>query len=454
MTDKHQGWRRPLRAAQLLGVLAITCAPAAFGLQIHTAAHANTTPPNPDCTLIVPPNPLTAEGLATPFQLVATDPAGGPCNETNDAQSAFVEAGIFDPHKGVITVYHPLVIDKGTQPAVAPVVPELPQDAVVALWFGYNGNSLTLTAASARTLEQAHCVNGAPDSPFGQFSYCNASNFFRRANLAIWEGRLRVPPVGTANDGKPCPTVRDFMVVDQDQSDNLPTLYLVTPDGELAQYSARNLAALKGAVTLGNPSDNRLLDVFIDGALRCKPFMAQDLGDPGQWVPALPLNELQARMHQITPVALIPGGDPMTVVDGNEDLHKVNRYRRGVDQPLADSYHDVDTARYCRQMIRIAPGRILANKTRFTKFYSPDTGAAKSLYTFLAQRFVQSYGLLNCETLTGIANPISVTTNADGVVTKALIDTAALDKAIRGIASTRSSDDFEDAWWRSLWSRN
>src|ERR1700744_2110049 len=36
-------------------------------------------PPNPDCTLIVPSNPLSAKGLSTPFQLVATDPNGGPC---------------------------------------------------------------------------------------------------------------------------------------------------------------------------------------------------------------------------------------------------------------------------------------------------------------------------------------------------------------------------------------
>src|SRR6185312_17193297 len=34
-------------------------------------------PPNPDCSLIVPSNPLSAKGLSTPFQLVATDPAGG-----------------------------------------------------------------------------------------------------------------------------------------------------------------------------------------------------------------------------------------------------------------------------------------------------------------------------------------------------------------------------------------
>jgi len=73
---------------------------------------------NMDCSIIFPANPLTAEGLATPYQLIATDPANGPCNEGNADQSAFVQAAIFDPATHQISVYNPLVIDYGTQPAV------------------------------------------------------------------------------------------------------------------------------------------------------------------------------------------------------------------------------------------------------------------------------------------------------------------------------------------------
>src|SRR6202012_2411865 len=119
---------RQARAALTLAAFAL-CTTAAVatphGDQIKAqAANAGTTPPNGDCTLIVPPNPLSATGLATPYQLTATDPANGPCNETNTAQSAFVQAAIFDPGTGQISVYHPLVIDAGTKPAVAPVVPK------------------------------------------------------------------------------------------------------------------------------------------------------------------------------------------------------------------------------------------------------------------------------------------------------------------------------------------
>jgi len=455
MTPAEYDGQLRRRGASLLAVLATLCVPLAVAarhgdqLKANVAA-AGTTAPNPDCTLIVPGDPLSAAGLATPYQLVATDPAGGACNETNTAQSAFVQAAIFDPATGQISVYHPLVIDAGTRPAVAPVVPTLPANAVVALWFGDNGDQLTLTAESSATLSDAHCVNGARGSVFGQVAFCNAHAFFKAANAAITSGTLKIPPLGTASDGLPCPTVRDFFVVDQDQSDNLPTLYLITSRGHLAQYNKKNLAALKGAVTLGNGSDNRLTDVFLDGAMGCKPFMVNDLGNPGQLVPAQALNELQARMEQGTPVALIPGGDPMTQLAGNEDRAKVNEYRRGVDQPAADSYYDIDTARYCRQMVRVAPQRMLNNKKNLSAFYTPDAGAANSLYTFMAQRFVASYQILDCESLINIAAPVAVTSNAAGVATSATINQAALTKAIQRLATTKSADDAADAASKSL----
>src|SRR5436190_7096467 len=99
---------------------------------------------NGDCTLIVPPQPLSAQGLATPYQLVATDPANGLCKESNKAQAAFVQGAVIDTATGQISIYNPLVIDQGTRPAATPLVPKLPANGVVALWFGFNGNNLTL----------------------------------------------------------------------------------------------------------------------------------------------------------------------------------------------------------------------------------------------------------------------------------------------------------------------
>src|SRR5579884_4042742 len=77
-------------------------------LQTVQQATATTTTVNLNCTLIVPANPLTAKGLATPYQLTATNPKMGPCIETNPMQSAFVQGAIINPATGQIFVYNPL----------------------------------------------------------------------------------------------------------------------------------------------------------------------------------------------------------------------------------------------------------------------------------------------------------------------------------------------------------
>jgi hypothetical protein len=424
-----------------------------FGVAMLSNLVAQTAP-NPNCTLIVPADALSAQGLATPYQLLATDPSAGECHEANTSQSAFVQAAIFDPASGQISVYNPLVIDEGDVPAAAPIVPTLPANAVVALWFGYNGNVLTLQGAQDGVLDAAGCVNGLPNSNFGQFAYCNAPVFFKAANHAIHAGQLVVPPLGMAADGRACPSVRDFFVVDQDQSDNLPTTYLVTSTG-IAQLTQANLAAFPGATPLGNPSDNRLVDEFLDVALGCTPWTAPDLADPGQMVPALPLNELQARAYQRSPVALVPLGDPMTLKNSSADLSKVNAYRRGVDQPQAGYPYRASTERYCRQMLRIAPSRLLLDQTLMTpdathptRGPSPDPGAANSLFTFMAQRFVASYNILGCAGLIRIPDPISVTTDSTGIVTGATINATTYNNCRRSLSRSEAQDDEDDdaAW--------
>src|SRR5207302_172751 len=158
---------------------------------------------NMDCTLTVPPNPLTAQGLATPYQLSATDRDMGPCREANPGQTAFVQGAVLDPATGKISIYNPLVVDRGRQPAVAPVVPNLPQGAVVALWFGFNGTNLTLKS-DQNSLQDGKCVNGLNQSIFGQFAFCNAAAFFTAANQAIQAGELTPPAFGTAKDRQVC----------------------------------------------------------------------------------------------------------------------------------------------------------------------------------------------------------------------------------------------------------
>jgi hypothetical protein len=140
--------RQPLPLIVFSGVLlAVVAAGALLATSSHPGSYAAGGAVNGDCSLIVPPNPLTAQGLATPYQLVATNPQQGPCHEANPNQAAFVQGAVLDPATGHIAIYNPLVIDKGTQPAIAPVVPPLPRGGIVGLWFGSNGNTLTLMNA-------------------------------------------------------------------------------------------------------------------------------------------------------------------------------------------------------------------------------------------------------------------------------------------------------------------
>src|SRR2546421_647045 len=84
------------------------------------------------------------------------------------------------------------------------IVPKLPANAIVAIWFGYNGGNLTLAPSQAGDLANNSCVNGSRGSVFGQYAYCNAPAFFTAANAAITAGKLAVPALGTAKDGRAC----------------------------------------------------------------------------------------------------------------------------------------------------------------------------------------------------------------------------------------------------------
>ena len=439
MSDTSMYSRKQRRFSPLLliGVtVTVLVAPIGVGVVVvlpHFQSKAADTP-NMDCTLIVPANPLSAQRLATPYQLTATNVANGPCNEANANQSAFVQAAIIDPATGKISIYEPLVIDRGSTPAVKPVVPTLPAHAVVGVWFGSNGNILTLRHVrgqrgtrgymQVRGGSNGNCVNGLPGSPFGQFSYCNAPAFFAAARAAMRQGKLTIPALGTGTDGQPCPTVRSFRVVDMDQSDNVQTRYLVNATGQSAQFSAANQTRLPNATPIGNPSDNALVTKFVDPALGCKPWTAPDLVDNNAPVSALALDELQAGATQQPPVARVPLGDPMTLVNGQPSATKTNLYRLGVNQRLIP-FDNGNTTTYCKNLLAVGLSGLQRDMKLFQNAASPDPGAANSPFTFLANRLNATLGAdgLNCVGLLKIQNPITLTTDNNGVVTAVTITT-------------------------------
>ena len=374
------------------------------------------------CLLTLPPTPLTAIGLSTPFQLQGTNPAQ-PCTMANQQTTTFVEAIIFDPTTYHLYIYHPLIIDTGTTPFLPPILPQLPNNAIVALFFGTNGLSLTLQPLLI--LQQINCVNGISQTDiFGQFAYCNAILFYDAVNKIVQEGKSLIPPLpplGTAIDGKDCPTTRSFFMVDQDPSDNLVTTYLLDPiTNRVFQDTPTNRLQYPTAIILKNGSDNRLL-TLLDNALGCAPYIIPVLTDPqGLYkVASLATNEIHANHVQQNPVALIPKGDPMTrVLTANgpiPSMVKINAYRKGVNQPVITNLDQAPTNYFCVHMIEQLP-RLQDNKALFTTQLSPDPAAANSLFTFLANRFSQSYINLRCDAILDVLNPVTLVTQNDIVI--------------------------------------
>jgi hypothetical protein len=414
----HTGWSVALQAATAARTHGMQEGAGNHGSKQAAAAAKPIQAVN--CALIVPADPLSAGGLATPWRLVRDGAA--PCNESDPGAAAFVEAAIFDPATGQVSVYSPLVVDAGSRPAITPTTPALPAGAVVGIWVGYNGDNLVLRGPG-----RASCIGGVEHSAFGQNAFCNATAFFEAAHQAIRAGRLAVPALGTAKDGKPCPTARDFSVVDQDQSDNTTTRYLVTADGRLAQETPANVAALAGATVAKNGSDEALLSRGVGVALGCTQWTVPNLADEmhQQRSTAWALNELMASVRQAPPVALVPAGDPFVFIGDQASLTKLNAYRAGVDQPQVASLAEADTTPYCRSLLSTGLARIAADRQFTEPAASPFPADASNLFNFLALRFNQTFsngdGFLHCEQLLGVRNPVQLQMTGD-VVTGAVID--------------------------------
>jgi hypothetical protein len=95
-----------------------------------------------------------------------------------------------------------------------------------------------------------------------------------------------------------------------------------------------------------------------------------------------------------------------------------------VDQPQIGRGGDNGSgATYCRNLFGNAGGiaRVFRDKTLFSNAPSVDAGMATNLFTFLGMRASQSFTNLGCGTLLNMPNPIALTTDANGVVTAAVI---------------------------------
>src|ERR1700742_4004801 len=318
-----------------------------------TATPATTRTANADCDLVVPAHPLTAQGLATPYQLTGPHgqtPAASGCRMSNAAKlGAFVQATILDPATGTLSVYDPLVVTQGTRPSVRPSVPDIPADAVVTIDFGVNGRDLFQGGATADALEQGHCVNGTAGSVFGPVSFCNGVNFFAAVQKDEQKKLLKVPSPGTSDKiipsggdlgtGRECPVTRNFEVADQSAANNVTTEYLLNPlTGQTAQDTTSNAGNIAGATLLRPRSDNTLLDQFLDPVLGCTPFQVPDLANNDQLASSQALDEIMAGAHQPKTAALVPENAPVVRGTGRQaSAARTDLYREELGQAPLES---------------------------------------------------------------------------------------------------------------------
>jgi hypothetical protein len=417
----------PPGRAGAAGSNAVDASGAAISFTQTTAEAADST----NCTVSVPAHPLTAQGMATPWEL------GDGCTWANgDSEGVFIDATILSPN-GQLQVYNPLVIDQGTQPEVAPVAPTIPPGSAVILSVGYNGNALALVGPGIR---QGNCIDALGNSIINQTPQCNAVNFYQMANREIARGILKIPAAGTGKDGQACQTTRDFALIDQDQSDNAVAHYLFNPQtGQMSQDTAANQAALTGDTVEANGSDNGLLDGFVDPALGCTPFTAPNSTNPNGASASQALNELSARVNQKGTIALVPVNDPQTLVGGQFSLSKTNLYRSEVDMPLLGSRANLDrnAAQYCQDMINIGTPRLKLDADLEVGGPSPVPDLGNNLATFLAARLAGSFDNLNCKNY-GLTDPITLTTDDNGVATAATYNTTQQKAAVNASRGGRN----------------
>ena len=399
-----------------------------------------------NCTLTVPAQPLSAQGLATPWQL------GDGCSMANAAtEGAFVEATILSPD-GQLQVYSPLVITAGTTPAATPTAPTVAPGSQVIIDVGFNGTNLALTGPGA---QEGRCVDALGQSLIGQVSACNAVGFYDLANRELANGTLQVSPLGTSLDGQACLDTRNFAVVDQDPSDNVITEYLINGTGQTAQATAANVAGMAGATPLVNGSDNKLLAGFLDKATGCTPFTAPDTTSPAGTEGSQALNELSAQANQQGTIAVVPPNDEMVMVNGAFSIAKTNVYRSLVDQPLLPGNVSATqvAADFCQNLVNIQPARNQLDMASEQNAGSPVPAVGNNLATFMGNRLSMSFVNLGCANF-GLTNPVTVTM-ANGTATAVTYNLTQQVAKVMGATPTASpSPSGAGAGQQNLFSRH
>ena len=123
-------------------------------------------------------------------------------------------------------------------------------------------------------------------------------------------------------------------------------------------------------------------------------------------------------------IALLPVNNPQLLVGGQFSLGKTNMYRAETDMALLPRNTNLDrnAGQYCQDMINMATPRLKLDAPMETGTASPVPDLGNNLATFLAARLSGSFDNLNCKNY-GLTNPVTLTTDGNGVATAATFNT-------------------------------
>jgi hypothetical protein len=235
-----------------------------------------------------------------------------------------------------------------------------------------------------------------------------------------------------------------------DPNDNVLSTYLLLPNGMLAQNTPANAGNSTGAQTIANGSDEGLVAGILDPLVGCTPFKVPSITAPSGMSAGLANNELISSKFPPQVVSLVPMNDPMCVITNantgaiTQSSTKTSLYRAGVGQPPVSNAATGNGTTFC---MNFPQGCIYIanNQNLFAGAGSPMPGVANNLFTFMAQRWANSFAAvpaLGCVNLLGngnLTNPITLAMDGNGVFTAATINTAACSAILNGQIPTATA---------------
>ena len=110
---------------------------------------------------------------------------------------------------------------------------------------------------------------------------------------------------------------------------------------------------------------------------------------------------------------------------GQFSIGKTNADRMLTDEPLLSRFtnKNQNAATYCQDMVNAQPGKLQLDMAKEVGFTSPVPATGNNLATFMGARLSASFTNLSCQNF-GLTDPVTVTTDGNGVATAVTYNTA------------------------------